>query len=1016
MKKSFTIFFLLALSIPSFQAQNYFRDDFEGYNVGDYLGDVSPNWTTWSGSTGGSEDIRVVNTDYYSGGQSIYYDSPFGGGPQDIVLPFGGVHNSGKFKFSMMMKIPKGNSSYFNFQGGASVGSSWAMEVYFYDDATFSVNKLFGSYPVDQWFEVKVEINFNTNNWELFIDGTSQGSFSSGTNAASYLDIYGANPSASFWVDDVQFCVDNYCNPDIVMDDVTIAPSPLCTNHPADVTLHMYNNGPQPATGFTLGLDMPGQSRIKYAVVLNNLLQGGDTTITIPGLFKTGRVGSNLQVMAINIDHDSYEFNDTAYTKITTNPSPSGSSFVNGSTFQGRSNVGTQAQPDVLEIGKTNQYELTPPTGYNNSGYSTSWKINSIVVTTAYGTVVPPSAYTVTPPSGSNNGKISITGSTTYLDSNLTFSYTISTTGNGCDSIIKRTLRIVPTPLTGFKFPSSICVGDDVPFDNLTTIHSGQVTYDWDFGDGQASDNTNPVHTYTTKGTYQVTLKATSQPYGIEKDTTISISVGEIPTAAFKPFNKCYGVAVTFQNNSSISSGAPITYDWNFGDLTAHSTAANPSHLYTNPGPYKVTLVASANGCSASVTRNAYTFARPVANFVPPGAPVCAGSPAMMVNTTTILSGNVGASWNFGDGTLSTVTDGQHAYAAAGTYPVKLIAVSEFGCSDSVTKSVAIKATPAPSFTTSQFCSKQSTNFANTTLEAIANPSYEWTFSDNFTSIQKSVTRNWSNEGPYTVTLKATYINGCSASTTTEINVLSQAKASFTVNDICSGETANFVNKTVEDKAGLQYNWNFGNSATSTLRDPQTIYNPTSTSTYTVSLIASYPGGCNDTMRKTITVSEAPVCDFSSKGLGFLNMKFTPSNANYTKYQWLFGEGGSSSSVTPVYQYYYSGNFNVTMKATNDAGCSCQVTKRISATTGVNDISAASGISIYPNPSNGVFTISGSQEGMQVEVFSVLGSKVYSNATDAASMEVNLDGQAAGMYLVKVTVNGVTTTANIVIN
>ncbi len=146
MKNLFTLLISLALLLPFAQAQS-FKDDFESYAVKDYLGDISSDWTTWSGTTGGSEDIQVVDDDAYSGTQSIFYDSPYGGGPQDIVLPFGGVHNTGKFVFKSMWKIPYGNAAYFNFQGGATIGSSWAMDFYMDNSGYFYCNKLSGTYP-----------------------------------------------------------------------------------------------------------------------------------------------------------------------------------------------------------------------------------------------------------------------------------------------------------------------------------------------------------------------------------------------------------------------------------------------------------------------------------------------------------------------------------------------------------------------------------------------------------------------------------------------------------------------------------------------------------------------------------------------------------------------------------------------------------------------------------------------------------------------------------------------------
>ncbi|MES2618879.1 MAG: PKD domain-containing protein [Bacteroidota bacterium] len=1014
MKKITTILLSFILSLTALYSQA-FRDDFENYKVGDYVGDVSSDWTTWSGTTGGTEDVQIVDNDAYSGTQSIYYDSPFGNGPQDLVLDFGGVHNTGKFRFTSMFKIPKGNAAYFNFQGGASIGSSWAMDFYFSDNGSWSVAKLSGTYPQDQWFEVKIEIDFGANKWDVYIDGVFQGSFSSGVNAASYLDIFGVDPNSSFWVDDVTYCINNSCNTDIAMDALSINANPICSNHGVDVTLDLTNYGPDPAKGFVLGLDLDGQGRIKYNVVLNDLAVGSDTSITISNLFKTNITGTKLQVRAINSDHDLNIANDTAFTTIDVYPSPDGSTVIKSSLFQGRFNVGNESQPDVIEVGKTNTYEFTPPKGYSNSNYPTTWNVSSIVAKTSYGVTIPGSDYTIVYPTSGSNGSIAFKGLSKYLDSNITFSITVVNSPNGCDSTVKRTVRVVPTPKTNFTFPTAICLGDQTEFINKTTIHSGDASYKWYFGDNDSSDNTNPIHEYLVAGPYTVRLVATSFPYGIVKDTSVLVVVSDIPKVKYKVNNKCEGNAVTFQNSTSISTGT-LTYDWDFGDGSAHSSATNPSHSYSAPGVFKVNLTATANGCKASLIKSAYTFPKPVANFTAPTSPVCANTAIPLTNTSTLLFGEQGAIWNFGDGSIGTTKNGLHAFATSGTYNVKLKSVSEFGCADSILKQVVIKETPQPDFVGDQYCGKIPTIFTNTTVETIPNPVYNWTFSDNFTSSMKNISRTWPYEGAFSATLKADYSNGCSGEITKDFIVSIQAKADFTVKDICSGETANFVNLTQGDKGNILYNWEFGNGS-GTDASPKRLYNPATTTTYSVRLVAAYAQGCADTIIKTLTVSQAPTCDFSAKNLGFLKYQFTPSNSTYTKYEWLFGEGGTATNSLPSYQYLYNGNFKVKMIATNSAGCMCETTKTVSATSAVNSISTVPGLTIYPNPNNGMFTISTSANGgMKIEVFNLLGSKILSQTTSDNTININLGDVAKGIYMVKVTINGVTTTSKITVN
>ncbi len=1013
MKKTSLLIFIFSIVLPNVFSQS-FSDDFENYNVGDYLGNQGTGWTTWSNSPGTSEDIQIVNDDAFSGSNSIYYDSPYGGGPQDIVLPFNGVHNTGTFKFRSMWKVPYGNSAYFNFQGGASLGSSWALDFYMYDDGSFYVDKLSGYFPQGQWFEIGIDVNFDTNVWEVFIDGVSQGTFSNGVNAVSFLDIFGVNYASQFWIDDVSYCFNNDCKTDLELKTASLSPNPICTNKGSDLTLDLTNHGPDAAKGFNLGLDMVGQGRIGYYVNLNGLAVGADTTIVIPAAFLTHKIVSSMPVKILNVDHDRNRQNDSVYTTITSYASPSGSSLIKGAIFQGKLNVGSPAQPDVVEIGKSVQYELTPPTNYTNSNFGSTWSISSIVARTTYGSIVPPSAYTLTNPLSGNNAVFKFTGLNTYLDSNITISYTISNTPNGCDSTIKRTIRVVPTPKPNFSIQGAVCLGDFTNFDNTTTIHSGTSTYKWYFGDGDSSDNTNPIHEFKTAGSFNVKIVATSFPYDIVKDTTIIVQVSDIPVVKFRPINACEGSTVRFQNQSTISSGT-MTYDWDFGDASTHATASNPTHLYAAPGAFVVKLTASANGCLATQTRNAYQFAKPVASYTAPSTSVCALSEITLPNTSTIALGDQGALWDYSDGNISTTKNGKHAFAIAKTYDVKLTAVSEFGCKDSITKQIVVKETPIPAFVGNQFCGKIPTVFTNTTIENAPISTYTWTFSDNYTSNQKNVTRTWPNEGRYNVMLQALYANGCSGVTSKDITVAIQPKANFTAADICSGEILNFVNLTSGDKGNINYSWDFGNG-TGTDASPKRLYNPSTTTTYTVSLAASYVNGCSDTVFKTVTVSQAPTCDFSIQNQGFIKYQFTPSNTTYTKYEWYFGEGGASFAKIPTYQYLYAGGFHVKMIATNSAGCNCEITKTISANTSTTSIGNNVGLKIYPNPNSGTFTVSNNNgNSMKIEVYNLLGSKILSQTSADSSVNINLGDVAKGIYLVKVTVNEVTTTTKVTV-
>lgn len=220
MKKTLLIFTLAGIALTSY-GQNSFTDDFESYTAGSKLGPQSPNWTTWSAADGGTEDVNVVTTDARSGTKSIYFSSTStNGGPADVVLPFGGVYNTGTFKFISWFKVPTNKSAYFNFQGSSVIGTTWAMDCYMNADGTFQIGNatnqfISGNYPQAKWFEIRTEINLNANVWSIFIDSVLVGSFSNNINQIASIDYYPANAQASFWVDDVSYEYTPYTLPSL---------------------------------------------------------------------------------------------------------------------------------------------------------------------------------------------------------------------------------------------------------------------------------------------------------------------------------------------------------------------------------------------------------------------------------------------------------------------------------------------------------------------------------------------------------------------------------------------------------------------------------------------------------------------------------------------------------------------------------------------------------------------------------------------------------------------------------
>src|SRR5258705_403959 len=120
-------------------------------------------------------------------------------------------------------------------------------------------------------------------------------------------------------------------------------------------------------------------------------------------------------------------------------------------------------------------------------------------------------------------------------------------------------------------------------------------------------------------------------------------------------------------------------YSWNFGDGFT-SAAVNASHTYSSAGNYNINLTAiSDSECVDSTSHQISIPPLPVSLFNEQHN-LCDS----LVTFTNLSTNAIGYDWDFGDGTLSSVTNPVHNYPSTGNYIVTLIANSQH-CSDSST-------------------------------------------------------------------------------------------------------------------------------------------------------------------------------------------------------------------------------------------------------------------------------------------------------------------------------------------
>ena len=135
----------------------------------------------------------------------------------------------------------------------------------------------------------------------------------------------------------------------------------------------------------------------------------------------------------------------------------------------------------------------------------------------------------------------------------------------------------------------------------ITRIH-------WDWGDGFSEDRPFPAtHTYSKPGTYTITVTAyQSDGLSTTRVLTVRVEAGNIPPVAdfsYSPLSPQAGEVVSFTDRSYDPDGSIVSWCWDFGDGTT-SSDRNPTHVYTSPGTYTVTLtVRDDRGAERSMSK-----------------------------------------------------------------------------------------------------------------------------------------------------------------------------------------------------------------------------------------------------------------------------------------------------------------------------------------------------------------------------------------------------------------------------
>ncbi len=452
--------------------------------------------------------------------------------------------------------------------------------------------------------------------------------------------------------------------------------------------------------------------------------------------------------------------------------------------------------------------------------------------------------------------------------------------GNGLPVLGTVTVNVYPKPVVSYVTDTTIgCKPLTVNFENASTVDPNvpitQTT--WVFGDGGSAVDVNTIsHTYTTGGTFTVSLQLESSLQGCTAiaQTPGLIQVSSIPNLAFttqpNPAVICSAPAqVSFINQTP---GSGLVFEWDFGNGQTFIGRTPPPVNYAVEGTYTVSLTAiDFIGCPETITHQV-RVGPPHANFMIRDT-LCWKDTTLFEN----LSDPGFYEWNFGPNanpSTSNETNPIVIFTEPGFVDINLKVTSADGaCSADTTISVYIEKPDAsfaldPAYT----CTTPTTFTFNPVNENAAE--YIWFFNDFSKAFDVHPTWTYdAGDDPYIekgqdVIFTALVIRtpaGC-MDTLARYDTIHTAYANFMPDVIngCAPLAVTFSDSSSSREPIIRYTYMYGdgNSEDLTTDDPHG-HTFTQPGEYDVRLIIENAAGCIDTSAViTIEVGEPIAADF----------------------------------------------------------------------------------------------------------------------------------------------------------
>jgi hypothetical protein len=511
-----------------------------------------------------------------------------------------------------------------------------------------------------------------------------------------------------------------------------------------------------------------------------------------------------------------------------------------------------------------------------------------------------------------------------------------------------------------------------------TLSASGASSYTWSGGVSNGAS-----FSPTTTTSYTVTAGIVGCPSATTTAVkTISVTSTPLTLAASTPS----AVICASKQNSLMVSGAN-NFVWQPGGLPGSTVVVTPTVSTT----YTVTGTNTVGGCPGTTTLALTVNPNPIIQISVSPSVICEGMPASLA-----LSGGTSYTWQTSGLSGSNVTVNP---LLSTSYQV--LGANQFGCTSLATQVLLVSPNPVISLTTSDYSVCQGNGV---TITASGANNYVWSLSG---ATSGTITDIPMTTTTYSVVGSSNYTLGgssgsCSGSNSITVAVLIPSVTITSPTAICSGNEA-----TLTVNGADSYTWN-----TSSIF--QNIYvTPNTTSTYSVATLTNFNGiNCPGMASVALVVNPSPSVTVSAPRTTICkNESVTLTAGGATSYTWTDANASTTSSISATSNVVTTLIYSVT--GTSAQGCKTTTTIAVNV-NGCNGINEAqnfrSEVSLYPNPSNGIFSINLIDNSPKtIEVLDITGKVVFYQKNETGSVFTgSILSQPAGLYFIHIKNNAQT--------